>query len=163
MVKYLHGMPEVPGGGADRGGALDRVLELTVLLGADMERDLAARGLTTARTHLLWEVHRRGPCTQQTLARALGVSPRNVTGLVDGLVATGFVTREPHPTDRRATLVTLTEHGAQVAADLVEGRAELAALLFTGIPDEVFTGLVEGLDIVLARLRDALAVSEERR
>jgi DNA-binding MarR family transcriptional regulator len=150
-------------GPPDRGGALDRLLELTVLLGADMERDLAARGLTTARTHLLWEAHRRGPCTQRTLAGALGVSPRNVTGLVDGLVATGFVTREPHPTDRRATLVTLTEHGAQVAADLVEGREELAALLFTGIPDEVFTGLVEGLDIVLARLRDALAVSEERR
>src|SRR3712207_6566916 len=149
--------------GADPGGAIDRVLELTVLLSADMERDLAARGLTTARTHLLWEAHRRGPCTQGTLAGALGVSPRNVTGLVDGLVATGFVTRERHPTDRRATLVTLTERGAQVAADLVEGRGQLADLLFTGIPDEVFTGLVEGLDIVLARLRDALAGTEEQR
>jgi DNA-binding MarR family transcriptional regulator len=156
-------MPEVPGGGADRGGALDRVLELTVLLGADMERDLAARGLTTARTHLLWEVHRRGPCTQQTLAGALGVSPRNVTGLVDGLVATGFVTREPHPTDRRATLVTLTGRGAQVAGDLVQGRGQLADLLFTGIPDEVYAGLVEGLDIVLARLRDALGAGGEQQ
>ena len=149
--------------GLDRGGALGRVLELTVLLGADMERDLVARGLTPARTHLIWEVHRRGPCTQQTLAGALGVSPRNVTGLVDGLVTTGFVTREAHPTDRRATLVTLTAHGAQVAADLVQGREELAALLFSGIPDDVFTGLVEGLDTVLARLRDAMAGSKEQR
>src|SRR3712207_4453271 len=113
----------------DDGAALDRVLEVTVLLAADMERDLAARGLTGARTHLLWEVDRRGPSTQRVLAGALGVSPRNVTGLVDALVATGFVTRQSHPTDRRATLVTLTDHGAEVAADLVAGREQLAAQL----------------------------------
>jgi len=137
--------------------ALDRVLETTVLLGADMERGLAALGLTTARAHLLWELEHRGPSTQQTLATALGVSPRNVTGLVDGLVATGFVTRQPHPTDRRATLVTATGHGAQVARALVQGREELAEQLFGDLPDAVFAGLVEGLGAVLSRLRAALA------
>jgi DNA-binding MarR family transcriptional regulator len=149
---------------ADHGTALDRVLEVTVLLGEDMAQALARDGLTGPRAHLLWELHRRGPSTQQTLATALGVTPRNVTGLVDGLVATGFVTREAHPTDRRATLVTFTEHGARIADGFVQGRAALAELLFAGMPDRVFAGLVEGLDIVLDRLRDALAeAGEERR
>lgn len=147
----------------DNGGALDRVLLLTVLLGADMERDLAARGLTTARTHLIWEVHRRGPCTQRTLAAALDVSPRNVTGLVDALVATGFVTRQPHPSDRRATLVTLTDQGTRVAVDLVQGREQLAELLFAGMPGDTFAGFVEGLDVVLAGLQAALAAAEEQQ
>ena len=150
--------------GADRrGAALGQVLELTVLLGADMERGLAAQGLTPSRAHLLWELQRMGPSTQQALAGALDVSPRNVTSLVDGLVATGFVTREPHPTDRRAALVTLTEHGARVVEGFVQERAAIADLLFAGMPDPVFSGLVEGLDIVLDRLRAALAEAGEDR
>jgi DNA-binding MarR family transcriptional regulator len=44
------------------------------------------------------------------LAEAIRVNPRNITGLVDALVEGGFVTREPHPTDRRSILVTLTAH-----------------------------------------------------
>ena len=63
----------------------------------------------------MWLLHQHGPSTQRELAEALGVSARNVTGLVDALVETGFVTRGPHPTDRRATLVSLTAHGAEVA------------------------------------------------
>jgi DNA-binding MarR family transcriptional regulator len=146
-----------------RGAALGQVMELTVLLGADMERGLAAQGLTPSRAHLLWELQRLGPTTQQALAEALDVSPRNVTSLVDGLVATGFVTREPHPTDRRAALVTFTEQGARVAEEFVRGRAAIADLLFTGMPANVFDGLVEGLDVVLDRLRAALAEAEEER
>ena len=144
-----------------RGAALGQVMELTVLLSADMERGLASQGLTPSRAHLLWELHRRGPSTQQALAGALDVSPRNVTSLVDGLVATGFVTREPHPTDRRAALVTLTELGVRVAEGFVQERAAIADLLFAGIPDPVFSGLVEGLEIVLDRLRAALAEAEQ--
>ena len=37
---------------------------------------------------------------------------------MDALVATGFVTREPHPTDRRATLVRFTDRGTEVAGRL---------------------------------------------
>jgi hypothetical protein len=83
--------------------ALDRVLELTVLLGRDMADSLAREGLTDSRAHLLWQLQQRGPCTQRTLAADLHVTPRAITALVDGLVATGFVTREPHPSDRRDT------------------------------------------------------------
>ncbi|HEY4456567.1 MAG TPA: MarR family transcriptional regulator, partial [Pseudonocardiaceae bacterium] len=86
-------------------------MELNILLNEDAERGLAQSGLTMSRAGLLWEVFHHGPVTQRVLSEALKVSSRNITGLVDGLVETGFVTREPHPTDRRATLVTLTEHG----------------------------------------------------
>jgi DNA-binding MarR family transcriptional regulator len=145
----------------DRIAALDRLLELTVLLGSDMGSALAARGLTESRTHLLWVLHRGGPTTQQALATALKVSPRNVTGLVDGLASTGFVTREPHPTDRRATLVCLTDHGAQVTAELEAEQHELAKALFRGMPDPRFTELMAGLDQVLDRLRRLIAEAAE--
>ena len=133
--------------------ALDRVLEVTVLLGRDMTTSLAAAGLTVARTTLLWRLRATGPSTQRALAEALGVSARNVTGLVDGLAEAGLVTREPHPTDRRATLVTLTDRAERLLAEMAAGQAELAEQLFGGLSPDRLDGLVSGLDEVLERLR----------
>jgi DNA-binding MarR family transcriptional regulator len=149
--------------GRDHGAAFDRVLELAVFLGEDMSHGLAALGLTRSRTEVLWVLHRGGPSTQRTLADALGVSPRNVTGLVDALVATGFVTREPHPTDRRAALVTLTEHGARTTAALDRDHEELARALFADMPAERFECFVTGLEQVLAGLRERAAAAGGRR
>ena len=136
-----------------RVAALDRVLEVTVLLGRDMTTSLAASGLTVARTTLLWHLRAAGPSTQRALADALGTSARNVTGLVDGLADAGLVTREPHPTDRRATLVTPTARGEELLGELSRGRAELAGQLFGGLSGERLDGLVDALDDVLGRLR----------
>ena len=131
---------------------LDRILELTVVLGRDAHEHLERIGLTEARAHLVWELGRQGPSKQQQLAKAMGVTPRTITALVDGLVATGFVTREAHPTDRRAAQVTLTAHGHATVRDLVEGHTQLARQLFADVPadqiecfDTVLTGLLERL------------------
>jgi DNA-binding MarR family transcriptional regulator len=138
----------------DRTPALDLVYELVLLLGHDISRALARDGLTESRAHLLWELDQRGPSTQRVLADALGVSPRNVTGLVDALEATGFVRRAPHPQDRRATLVTFTDHGARIAAGLSRGKDELAGVLFDDMAPERYACFVEGLTEVLTALRE---------
>jgi DNA-binding MarR family transcriptional regulator len=137
-------------------GTLDRVLELVTLLNEDMSHSFARDGLTGPRAHLLWELHHRGPTTQRALADALRVSARNVTGLVDGLVETGFVTREPHPTDRRATLVSFTERGAKTADVMDRDHRELARLLFSSMPAKRLEGFAEDLDEILSLLRKAL-------
>jgi DNA-binding MarR family transcriptional regulator len=136
---------------------LDRILELTVLLGQDMAEHLAREGLTESRAHLLWQLQQRGPCTQATLATDLHVTPRTITALVDGLAVTGFVTREPHPSDRRAALVTFTERGRVAAQALLDGHRRLARQLFADLPDDVFNGLDAGLRHVVTRFRGVLA------
>ena len=142
--------------------ALDRVLALTVLLGRDMTDSLAREGLTESRAHLLWRLQQRGPCTQRTLAADLHVTPRAITALVDALAATGFVTREPHPSDRRATLVTFTERGRTTAQALLDGHRRLARQLFAGLPEDTFNGFDAGLLHVLTQLRGVLAAQEPR-
>jgi len=141
--------------------ALDQLLELVVLLNKDITQSLSLDGLTVPRAHLLWLLHHQGPRTQRALADDLKVTPRNVTGLVDGLVATGFVTREPHPTDRRATLVSLTEHGTSTLAEMVTGHQELATQLFGDMSGRQLGSFAAGLAHVLSRLREELQASGE--
>ena len=145
---------------AQRERALDLLLEISLLVNEDMTASLARDGLTVSRTRLVWVLGLHGPMTQRALADALGVSARNVTGLVDALVATGFVTRGPHPTDRRACLVSFTEHGAATVARLQEGQRELASLLFGDLPSPRLDCLVDGLGDVRDRLRVAVAAQE---
>lgn len=141
--------------------AFDQVLELAVLMNDDMTRSLARDGLTVSRAHLLWVLGERGPTTQRALADALDVSARNITGLVDGLVATGFVTRQPHPTDRRATLISFTEHGEAITKVMQEGQQELASDLFADMPPRQLACFVKGLGEVLDRLRNRIAEDRE--
>jgi DNA-binding MarR family transcriptional regulator len=47
--------------------------------------------------------------TPADIARHLRISTASTTKLVDRLVASGHVTRLPHPVDRRARVVALTE------------------------------------------------------
>lgn len=143
-----------------RTAALDQILEITVLLHDDMTRALARDGLTESRTHLLWVLLHQGPATQRALADALRVSARNVTGLVDGLVAGGFVTREPHPQDRRATHVTLTPHGEDVMHRMAGEHERLAHDLFGDLTDRQFAGLTAGLEHVGERLRVLVSAAE---
>lgn len=130
--------------------ALDLVLQLSELVASDLARFERESGLTGPRIHLLWVLGLAGPTTQQQLAAALAVTPRNVTGLVDGLSASGHVTREPHPTDRRATLVTLTDLGERTVRDLRAGHVDLAGQLFGSVPDRRMAAFVTTLEETVA-------------
>jgi DNA-binding MarR family transcriptional regulator len=131
----------------------DRLLQIALLIQEDLARSFADTGLTVPRTHLLWELHRLGTSTQKTLATALKVSPRNVTGLVDALEAAGYVARRSHPNDRRAVLVTLTDQGSQTMAQMEHERSQIAAELLADLDADRQERLLEGLDSIVARLQ----------
>lgn len=139
----------VPGAGQ----ALEKVFELAVVAFEFMERGLADRGLTRARVSVLWNLRVRGPVTQRELAEAIRVTPRNVTGLVDALEGDGFVVRERHPTDRRATLVTLTDKGSAAVAGLDGEFREGSGRLFDGLPDGALEGFLLTAEQLIARIR----------
>lgn len=67
------------------------------------------------------------------IAERLDVAPRSVTSKVDQAEADGHVRRIPDPTDRRATLIELTDEGrallAAVSVQQHEGAAERLRVL----------------------------------
>lgn len=93
-------------------------LGLLLLVGDRLRTVLAARcGLTAVESTALSHLALSGPLTQRHLGDRVGLSTGAVTGLVDRLERHGVCRREPHPTDRRSSYVTLTPHGHDVLAD----------------------------------------------
>ncbi len=84
---------------------------------ARVEATLKPLGVTFARYEVLMLLHfsKRGSLPMKLIASRLQVHPTSVTNAVDRLEVAGLVTREAHPDDRRALIITLTPEGRAVA------------------------------------------------
>ena len=142
---------------------LDRLLEIGELFQKDMARAFEGTPLTSARTRVLWELQHTGPSTQHVLAEHLAVSPRNITGLVDALEAGGYVTRSAHPSDRRATIVSLTASAQRMMREMQREHAELTDDLLGAVEPADRAALERGVDAIAARLRELVAAEETRQ
>jgi MarR family transcriptional regulator, organic hydroperoxide resistance regulator len=76
--------------------------------------------LTLAQLKSLFFIAARDRTNFKKLAEALGVTPPNVTGIIDRLVEQGLVTRTENPEDRRIMLLQATEKGQELLNNLRE-------------------------------------------
>ena len=140
----------------DAEAALDKLFELAVRLTEVMQRGLDEHGLTASRAEVLLVLDQGGAMVQRQVSDALHCTPRYVTALIDALEAEGLVRRRPHPTDRRATLVSLTKKGAAAAARMGDERQRAARWLFGDLPQGDLATFVAIADQVLDRIGAAL-------
>jgi DNA-binding MarR family transcriptional regulator len=77
-----------------------------------------------------------GPLRIGELARRVPCSQPTATTAVAGLLAAGFVDREPDPTDGRATRVVATKAGQVILQSFAHSEAEVLAALMSAIPAE---------------------------
>ncbi len=78
--------------------------------------------LTIAQLKSLFFIAEEGSTNFRRLAAALGVTPSNMTGIVDRLVKQGLVSRQESPEDRRMLLLETTDKGRALLAKLRESR-----------------------------------------
>jgi DNA-binding MarR family transcriptional regulator len=110
--------------------------------------------LTVPRATLLFGLNlKREPVGMSEIGETLGMSPRNMTVLVDGLAKEGLVRRIDHPHDRRIKLVELTAAGKQVAEKELGPARSTAATLFNDLSAKERTELLQLLDKVAEALR----------
>ncbi len=127
----------------------------TARFAADFVRWMECRtcdGLSYQRLRLLQVLQCGGPAIMRDLGTQLGVSPRNMTAIVDGLEEAQLVVRRPHPTDRRATLVELSAGGAAEAEKELVPRLDSVADLFADLTQAER----EQFSATLARLSEAM-------
>jgi MarR family transcriptional regulator, transcriptional regulator for hemolysin len=95
---------------------------------------LAEAGTTFSSWTVLAALHARGPIIQKDLARSLDMIGPSIVERIDQLEKSGLVVRSSVATDRRASLVSLTD----------DGQALLARL--DGVMRATETALTVGLD-----------------
>lgn len=96
---------------------------------------LAPLDVTPSQSRAVSVLARHGQMRPGELATHLRIAPRSATEVVDGLEESGLVLRRPHPDDRRATLVELTDRGIEVAGAIRAGRAAEAESYFGALSD----------------------------
>jgi DNA-binding MarR family transcriptional regulator len=114
---------------------IDQILDHLLLMGSDADRLTGAAAVFNRinRTDLrALQALRGGGMTAGRLARTLGVTSGATTRVIDSLVASGQVVREPDPSDRRRVLVRLTRAAQQqVDRTFAQLREDARALLET--------------------------------
>lgn len=102
---------------------------------------LAPLGLHPGQEALLLELARTGPMIQAQLSEALSIEPPSVTLMTRKLEASGHVRRRPAPSDKRASVVELTDSGTALAGRVKELWCALAEETVTGLPAETVAEL----------------------
>lgn len=77
-----------------------------------------------------------GGLRQNQLANAFRVSPSTLSEMLNKLETDGMITRTADPADRRATLLALTEKGAQRADEIKEETRRSFADTFGSLSDD---------------------------
>lgn len=102
---------------------------------------LAPLGLHPGQEALLLELDRTGPRIQAQLSEALGCEPPSVTLMTRKLEATGHIRRRPAPTDKRASIVELTDTGRALTDQIKQLWCVLAEETITGLPTQTVAEL----------------------
>ena len=94
---------------------------------------LAPFGIHPGHKLLLFELRAAGPRTQAQLAAATGFEPPTITLSVRQLEEAGLVERRPSPTDRRATVVELSDKGRALMPEVDAAWHRLAEESVAGL------------------------------
>lgn len=130
----------------------DLVRVETRLYNAATARLRAEQGTGLGQFEFLEIIDRIPACRVLDIVNEVAITVGAVSKAVDRLVAAGLCTREPHPQDRRSSVLRLTPEGqTTLAAARPVVENELAALTAT-LSDDDLTRLAE----ILAALRATL-------
>jgi DNA-binding MarR family transcriptional regulator len=88
----------------------------------------------------------QGPVTPRDLADQLGLTTGSVTAMLDRLEKIGYLTRSPHPTDKRRLIVRATDavrlRAFELLAPMLEEGGRMLANSYSPAELELITGFL---------------------
>ena len=121
---------------------------LRTLFAYDRTNRLFSVNLTMQQLKVLILLTRHDGIASQELTRHLGVTSATLSGIVDRLVAHGYVTRTEDQHDRRIRRIHLSAAGREILTEIMDSGARAQQRLLSRLDDETLAML----ETVLARL-----------
>lgn len=104
-----------------------------------------------SREHLLAIINKYPDgVRQKAVAEEVGINQSSTSELINKLESDGYLERKVDPSDKRATLLFLTEKGTARACEVEDAREERVQKLFAPLSDEEKQTLSALLDKLLA-------------
>lgn len=117
-------------------------------IGIHLAGSMASLGLQNPEGHLLSFLRSYAPVPISELARVFGFRKSTLTSLLDRLERRSLIAREPHPRDRRSTLIRLTDAGRRAAEEVQRPVDELERAIRAAVTDEELHGFRRVLDAI---------------
>ena len=134
------------------------VTELSNALAKGAAESSSIHDLLPTEMLLLMACRQLGECTATQLAPILPVDSSRISRLINGMVDRGFLVRRRTPSDRRLVMLSLSESGEEVAADLTQRMDAYYDALVQGLSDEQLQAFATAADAIVANFA---ATSEE--
>lgn len=118
--------------------------------------------LTFAQARALFILAARKELTVSQLARLLNVGNPTASILVQQLVERDLVTRTEHVTDRRHTIIRLSQKGAEIGAGRRKQREKQWQRWLSHLSDEELNALAHGLSAIVEVVKKELEDEMQR-
>lgn len=109
----------------------------------DFFHDFREAGLTAPQFGVLEALYHQGPLTVNELIEKNLSSSGNIAVVIDNLVKAGLVSKTTDPDDRRVRLVSLTETGGKLIAEVFPKHMETLAEFTDVLSDNELNKLTE--------------------
>jgi len=105
--------------------------------------------LTVPQVKSLFFIANEGVTNFTKLAAALGVTPANVTGIIERLVEHGLVTRQENPDDRRSLELRVSAKGETTIGSLRERRVSHTTQVLSHLTAEELQAVLKGFSLLV--------------
>jgi MarR family transcriptional regulator for hemolysin len=112
-------------------------------------------GMTRAQWGVLARLQRQEGMTQAEMAESLEIQPISLVRLIDRLCQHGLVERRPHPRDRRANRLYLTDKGHATLVRLAPLGREVTSEVLASLSEADVAELLRKLLVIKANVRSA--------
>jgi DNA-binding MarR family transcriptional regulator len=129
--------------------------QLARVFSRSLQKRASTLGFSPGQFPVLLELWQEDGLTQKQLLDKLEVEQATLANTLARMERDGLIARTPHPSDKRAQIITLTELGRSLETSAVDAAAEADSALFSGFRSFERELMMEYMRLIICNSRKA--------
>jgi DNA-binding MarR family transcriptional regulator len=150
-----------------RKSALDRIIETAIYLQSESRRlakeQCSRHGITATQLNVLKLLQTVGDLSLSELSKQMAATNSTITGIIDRMVAAGYVAREQSTEDRRVWMIRLAPEGRSIARKVDVAPWEILQRSLLKLPPAELDQLINTLTKIVDHIEAEIAVRDGQK